>query len=270
MSVQRVLSLVVLAPLLVVACAGTSSVNPLGAGGQAGADSGVDAAGAAGSAGEASVPPAQTAQRVRTVEQRNPYGHTDIKNNLMVDGDFEFTGASGQYGWYAIANGQQAELQRETGGLCHSGVACGVMTLGTDFLGQAAAPPNQSIKVSLWIKPPNGDCNAVNASLIECSVALPIVLSSLKPVASTPDATGWCHLEGTQSPMQVQPCLYLKTSVDHVLVDDASLVGVQSPGTGATALAATVPSPELYARVKRALDWVHRHMVIGRAAPGRP
>jgi len=267
-SAARTLSLVALVPLAVAACTGSTKVNPLGAGGQTGADSGVDAAGAAGAGGQSSVPPAQTAERVRTVEQRNPYGHTDIKNNLMVDGDFEFTGASGQYGWYAIANGQQAQLERETGGLCHSGVACGVMTLGTDFLGQAAAPANQSIEVSLWIKPPNGDCNAVNASLIECSVALPIVLSSLKPVANKPDATGWCHLEGTQSPMQVQPCLYLKTSVDHVLVDDASLVGVQGPGS--KALAATVPSPELYRRIKRALDWVHSHMLIGRAAPGRP
>lgn len=262
-----ILSLAVLVPLAVLACTGTTDVNPALTGSGGAADSGVDAGGAAGSAGQSSVPPAQTAQRIRTVEQRNPYGRTDI-DNLMIDGDFEFTGAQGQYGWYAISQGQQTNLLRETGGLCHSGVACGVMKIGTDFLGQAAAPANEDIEVSVWIKPPDGNCHAVNATLIECSVALPIILSSLNPVASKPDKDGWCQLKGSHSPMTVQPCLYLKTSEDNVLVDDASLVGVK--GSSSQATAATVPSPELYARIKAALDWVHGHMLIGRVPPGRP
>ncbi len=265
MSAARIVPALASLVLALSACSGTTSVDPVATGGVGGADSGVDAAG---SGGQSPVPPAQTAQRVRTVEQRNPYGNTNIKNNLMVDGDFEFTGASGQYGWYAIANGQQAQLVRETGGLCHSGVACGVMTPGTDFLGQAAAPANKAFKVSLWIKPSNGDCNAVKASIIKCSVALPIVLSSVTPVSDKPDASGWCHLEGSQAAMTTQPCLFLKASADKVLVDDASLVGETNPGS--KALAATVPSPELYQHIKRALDWVHGHMLIGRARPGLP
>ncbi len=270
MSPTKILALAAVFPLAVVACTGNMNVNPLGSGGSAGADSGADAADASGGGGETSVPPAQTAERVRTVEQRNPYGHTDI-DNLMVDGDFEFTGAQGQYGWYAIAQGQQANLVRETGGLCHSGVACGVMMKGTDFLGQAAAPANENIDISLWIKPPpKSDCHVVNATLIECSNSLPIVLSTLTPVQSKPDKTGWCQLTGSHSPMTAQPCLYLKTSEDNVLVDDASLVGVQGSSSSAHALAATVPSPELYARMKGALEWVHGHMLLGRAPTGRP
>lgn len=262
-----ILSLASLFPLVVAACTGTTNVDPVGAGGSAGADSGIDAAGSGG--GDSSVPPAQTAERVRTVEQRNPYGRTDV-DNLMLDGDFEFTGASGQYGWYAVSTstGQQVDLVRETGGLCHSGVACGVMDTGTDLLGEAAAPAHETIEVGLWTKPPDGDCQAVNVSIIECSAALPIVLSTLKPISDKPDSTGWCHLQGKQSQMTVQPCLYLQTSEDHVLVDDATLVGVK--GSSSQLLAATVPSPELYAHIKAALDWIHGHRLIGRAPPGRP
>lgn len=265
MSGVRTVAILALLPLVLFACSESTNVDPLGAGGAGGADSGAGAT--AGSGG--TVPaPADTVKRIRTVEQRNPYGNTDIKNNLMVDGDFEWTGASGQYGWYAIANGQQAQLVRETGGLCHSGVACGEMNVGTDLLGQAAAPANEAMQISLWIKPPDGNCSAVNVSVIECSALLPRVLASVTPLANTPDASGWCHLEGTQAAMTGQPCLYLKTSEDKVLVDDASLVGV--PDTNAKPLAATVPSPELYASIKRALDWVHGHMLIGRGRPGLP
>lgn len=268
MRLARVLSMLALLPLALSACTGATDVNPVGTGGQGGTGGADAAAGAAGSGGQSSVPPAKTAERVRTVKQVNPYGHTDIKDNLMVDGDFEFTGASGQYGWYAISNGAQAQLVRETGGLCHSGVACGVMKVGTAFLGQAAAPANEDIQVSLWIKPPDGNCDAVQASIIECSAALPIVHSSLTPDTKKPDASGWCHLGGSESPMTAQPCLYLSTSVDNVLVDDASLVGVKKASS--KALAATVPSPERYAGIKRALDWLHGHTLIGAAPPGRP
>ena len=56
----------------------------------------------------------------RTVEQRSPFGNTSYPANLLVDGDFEFTGRNEQMPWLAFGNAGQQTLNYDTGGLCHS------------------------------------------------------------------------------------------------------------------------------------------------------
>lgn len=239
-------------------------VSPVEAGGGGGT------AGAAGGAGDAAPPPADAGTPVRTVEQRNPFGDTTIEPNLFVDGDFELTSANGQYGWIAFTGGAQADLVRETGGLCRSGVTCGVMTAGTELMAYGAAPPDKSFEVSLWVKPPATDCTVVLVSLISC-VNEHHTFATVDAVGSQPGPDGWCQYKAVSSPMDEEPCIVIVTSAaqgERVLIDDASLVPVAS--SGSKALAATVPDPDLFARVGRMLDWVNRHRRYGRPAPGRP
>ena len=64
---------------------------------------------------------------VRTIEERSPFGNLSVPDNLVLDGDFEFTGRNGQtmgnlvkvFGWYDNEWGYSnrlAELVALTGG----------------------------------------------------------------------------------------------------------------------------------------------------------
>lgn len=256
-----------LAVAFAVGCGNDETVvDPVGggAGGAAGSNALPDAG------ADASPPVADAGPVVRTVEQRDPFGHTSVADNLLVDGDFELTSANGQYGWIAFAAGAQADLVRETGGLCRSGVTCGVITPGTSLLAYGAAPDKKSLQVTLYAKPPHPDCDLLGVSLISC-VDMVQSIAIVEPVALKPDASGWCEYQGVSSPMQQEPCLFLSSYAqtgERTLIDDASLVAADAPG--AKALAATVPSPALYHRIAEVLDWTSRHRRYGRPAPSRP
>ncbi|MEB2324033.1 MAG: hypothetical protein OZ921_16090 [Sorangiineae bacterium] len=210
-------------------------------------------------AGEDAPRPPDAVAPLRTVESRNPFGRTTLVENLLVDGDFELSSGSGQYGFIAYSAGGQALLARETGGLCRSGVTCGVLTSGTSLLGYGAAARGKSLAVTLWAKPPEPDCSLVWVSVTKCNQAFGGSTSVL-PVEAAPDATGWCRYEEVLPPMDEQPCLFVSTAAAagaRTLVDDASLVAVE--GSGAKPRALRAPDPAREARIAEVLDWARRH-----------
>lgn len=229
----------------------------------AGPDAGMDAQ------ADAAPPKLDGGVRMRTVETRNPFGEA-LADNLLVDGDFELTAGSGQYGWRATNATGEAPLLRETGGLCRSGVICGILTPDQDFLGFAAAPKDQSVEVDIWTKPPVPDCEVTVLSVINCTG---IIVSNLGTVPATsvePDATGWCEHKATLPPIDVRPCLFVSSLAEpdtRTLIDQGSFRAVA--GASSSALAAGPPSPELHQRMARALE-ANRHPRFGQAPPSAP
>lgn len=221
-------------------------------------------------AGTDVVVPVEAGPPIRSIEQRNPFGEAR-EDNLMVDGDFELTSGSGQYGWLGFAAGQQGNLLRETGGLCRSGLTCGILTSDIDFLGNGTAPKDQSFDVSIYTKPPFADCGITQVLLLACTGAVTNIgnIAQVPPTTSEPDESGWCLHQANVPPQVVRPCLWVTSAAGsgtRTLVDQASIVAVKGKSSAST-LAAVPPSPETYDRISRALRSMHDRMPIGRGTP---
>jgi len=215
--------------------------------------------------------PLEAGPPIRRVELRNPFGNTDLEHNLLVDGDFEFTSSNGQFGWRAIAGNAQSGLVRETGGLCRSGVTCGVMTKGTELLALGAAPPGQSMEVSLWVKPPVPDCSTTAVSLISCTGVFPTTLASVPPVDFAPDSSGWCHHHAVAPATEQQPCLVVSSFLEEgqrSLVDDGSIL--PAPADAPTSLRTGPPTAAEVDRAERVLRVLHESVRFGRAPLSAP
>jgi hypothetical protein len=212
--------------------------------------------------------PADAGPKIRTVEVRNPFGNTAAENNLMVDGDFEWTSGTGQHGWRATSTTAEVGVSREFGGLCRSGVSCGILENGVALLGLATAPRGKQMLITLYAKPPEPDCGLTTISVISCTSGTVFSVATVPPTTSVPAASGWCQYRATSPAMQEQPCLYVTTFAQagqRVLIDDATIVAAD--GTGASPLAPTAPSAELAARILRDVRWMHERQLIGRPPP---
>jgi hypothetical protein len=250
---------VLLSALLLAACGSDEML-----GSTPGLDAGVDAPADVEAPVEAGPP-------IRTVELRNPFGNTDLEHNLLVDGDFELSSSNGQFGWRAISGSAQANLVRETGGLCRSGVTCAVMTKGTELLALGAAPPGQGMEVSLWVKPPVPDCSSTAVSLISCTGVIPTTLASVPPVDFTPDPSGWCHHHAVAPATELQPCLVVSSFIEEgqrTLVDDGSIL--PAPADSPSSLRSGPPTAAEVDRAERVLRVLHESVRFGRAPLSPP
>jgi hypothetical protein len=203
--------------------------------------------------------------KIRTVEVRNPFGNTAAENNLMVDGDFEWSSGSGQHGWRATSTTAEVGVSREFGGLCRSGVSCGILENGVALIGLATAPRNKKMLITAYAKPPEPDCGLVSIQLISCTSITVFTLATVPATQNAPAESGWCQYRALGPEMNEQPCLYVTTFVqvgERVLMDDVSILAAD--GTGASPLAPTVPSAELHARIVRDVRRMHEQQLFGR------
>ncbi len=226
-----------------------------------------DDAGAGGQPSFDAAPPLEAGEVVRTVEVRNPFGNAGVEDNLLVDGDFEFTGPSGQMGWRSLAGGGAGDstLRRETGGACRSGVVCGVLERGNNLLGFGAAPPNAPVEVSIWGKPGAPDCELLNVSLISCTSLSTFTIAEVPPINPVPDESGWCNYRGVSPEMDEQACLFLTPSnsiESPILIDEALLRA--GPPTAQMSLRAIVPTAARQREISSALEWEFRNRWFGR------
>lgn len=212
--------------------------------------------------------PPDAGPKIRSVETRNPFGNTAAENNLMVDGDFEWTSGFGQHGWRATSTTAEVGVSRAFGGFCRSGVSCGILENGVAMIGLATAPRGKSMLITAYSKPPQPDCGLTTISVISCTSGTVFNIASVPPTAPVPAASGWCQHRATAPAMDEQPCLYITTFAEvgqRVLIDDASIVAAD--GTGASPLVAAPPSAELAARVRRDVRWLHERQLFGRPPP---
>lgn len=173
---------------------------------------------------------------VRTVGFRNPFGDDLHPDNLMLDGDFELTGRSGQTPWIAASgNGSGLTLAYETGGRCRSGIRCGHMPAGSILLGHLATPPAGKLYVRVWGKPEAEKCSDLSAALFDSTTNQ--TLGSAAAQAIVPDENGWCLYEGVFASLPLHsPALYLRAK-QGVTVDAALAL----PTTGSKPLLAGPP-----------------------------
>lgn len=217
---------------------------------------GVDAAPDSG--GDASV------SAVRTLLTRNPYGNTSVTGNLLVDGDFEFSGSDGQYGWIAFSS---QGLRHETGGLCRSGVSCGRMTNRSRMLAYAVAAPGAPMRLELWTKPEGGDCGAVAVYVIGLVSRDTPLYAQATAKHPTADANGWCLLAAATPVVTEQPGLYLeKDGQGDVLIDDAVLL----PSSAQARLIQPRVSEVQRARIVAAAEEARRRRRFGAAKQLKP
>ncbi len=220
--------------LLVVAC---------------GKDEGFGATADAGAPGKDATPevgpPVEAGPKLRTVSVRNPFGNTAQQNNLLVDGDFEWTSGFGQYGWRAQSGISEANLERETGGLCRSGVSCGLLRPGVSFLGYATAAPNKAMEVRVWSKPPIPDCLQTSVTLIQCTTSIVTIVATILQETDAPGADGWCSHKAVVPAMDLQPCLFVSSYASPgqaTLIDEASVQAVDTARAPTTEFAAPTPA----------------------------
>lgn len=254
-----------------IASASSGTGGTGASGGSAGASGSGGSSGTGGSAGTGGAE-VDAGPPVRSVETRNPFGNTETTDNVLIDGDFELTAGSGQYGWQAISTTAPASLERETGGLCFSGVTCGVLTGDANLIAFGTAADGVPMEASLRVKHPEGDCGGAGVSVISCTglSVFPGSGTAVPPVAATPDASGWCEYRAMVPAMDTHPCLLLEArSPSRMLVDDARLVAASSETQQLLKL-----GPKLDARTvevaERVLRIVHRHRLIGSPAKRAP
>lgn len=217
---------------------------------------------------DAALPEAGTP--IRSVELRNPFGSADPEN-FLVDGDFELTSSSGQFGWRAVSSTAEAAIGKETGGLCRSGVTCGVLTPAADFVGYAARPGQSDIEVALWAKPPSKDCTLTVVSLIQCTNPIVVSVADIGATSLEPDASGWCEYRAVAPAMEHRPCLLVTSFEDaetKTLLDAGSLTA--APAGKPSSIRPGPPRAEVQARAERAVRLLTERVRFGRPGPAKP
>lgn len=196
---------------------------------------------------------------IRQVFVRNPWGMP--ANNLLVDGDFEFsiTTGDGQFGWLLIDEnaGNTLALNTETGGLCKSGLKCGVAPAKTILFGRGTSAADLApMRATLYAKPtdapaegsdPAKTCKAaIDAYAIDCDSY--DILAHFQSLGA-PGTDGYCEfgvdVEGRQSAV----CVY--ATVNKPSIVDAATLLPSGPGKPAAKSQSLVSPSERMLAVRR-------------------
>jgi hypothetical protein len=173
---------------------------------------------------------------LRTVLDRNPFGNVAASENLLWDGDFEWTSPfTDQYGWYQLPASLVLE-EVVVGPACRSGVKCARVGRSDEILGIAVGAPDEVLVAKAHVKFEPDDEGVTPA----CSEAAVIVLDldglgptdesvELPLVTPTPDVTGYCVFAGEIAPRNNKPYVYVENNgKSTMLVDDVTLLRASS------------------------------------------
>lgn len=254
------LAAVALAAVLHGGCSGDEQLAPV-----------VDESGSGGGAATASSSSASTATAsagagtpVRDVFVRNPFGEQE--GNLLSDGDFELsiTSNPGQQGWNFFGFNGSDDLVAETGGLCRSGLRCGVFPRGGALLARATAAPDMAPMVGeIWVKPIDGSsCAGVTVYVLGCDDFA--IRGQFGGLAPQMEEDGWCALRGAAAASATAVCMYLENNGTGMLIDAASL---RAGEPDAARRVSILPVP---AATRARMDAVRDHLrtlPIGRPRP---
>jgi hypothetical protein len=157
----------------------------------------VDGTGGGGGAGGDGGTPLPGPQK-RTVESRAPWAGP--VGNLFADGDVEHSitleGVGVQSGLVAFDAGGNGQIyiRGETGGICRTGLRCGVVTSNMLLLAKGVSAKQSGMRASVWMKPPaeRPECNVFDPYLFHCDFS-DLLHLDMAPVALVPDADGWCE-----------------------------------------------------------------------------
>lgn len=187
----------------------------------------------------------------RTIEQRNPFGNVAEAENLLWDGDFEWSSPfSSQYGWLT---GSSSSLSYEFGGglvgsACRSGIKCATLPDSKILVGIGVASKGRKLEASFWAKVTTGSCAGVEAQIIALfSGGDPD--APLAPDFEEPDPSGWCRYGAVVEERLEKPFLYIKNDTGAgIVVDDAVLK--KAPPTSAIHVLSRAPTPAAAAEIE--------------------
>ncbi len=210
----------------------------------------------------------------RTVMLRNPL--SGPANNLLADGDFDFStepeGAGGQLGWRGFSGNGQAlhPVRTETGGLCRSGLRCGVLEPDMILFGRGAAAAGKGLVASGWAKVPAGaDCDAVDWKLVVCDLP-----AGAKPMKADgpPDAGGWCHYAALLPEKEQAQCIYITSSLPDgaTALIDAAVLAPDDGTVTAKQAEIWVPTAEVVAGLEAVQRSIRSGMRFGGLAAAPP
>jgi hypothetical protein len=216
-------------------------------------------------------PPVEPGPFKRRVMMRNPLGGP--AGNLLADGDFEMSalpeGSFAQVGWRAF-DFQERNFRLETGGLCRTGLRCGVLERGMFLLGRGAAANGAGHLASVWIKPPpERGCDVAEVVLVACET-----LDTFKLLipAEQPDENGWCELSATLEEQKTGVCMFVSSELDGdetALIDSAAVL--PDDGTAMKKSASYwAPPAEMVLGLARAQEHIRKSTRFGRPAPSLP
>ncbi len=233
------------------ACSGEEKLAPAPS---EGGEGGAGAAGASTASASTAVASSGAGTPVREVFIANPFG--DQVGNLLSDGDFELsiTGNPGQQGWnFYGANGSNM-LLAETGGLCRSGLRCGVLPRGGVLLARGTAAPDRApMTGELWVKPlEDQSCTGVDVYVLSCEDFS--VRGQLGGQVAIQPEDGWCPLRGAASASSIGVCLYIENTGGPVLVDNASLRAADESASKRVAI------PTVSAATRARMDAIRAHL----------
>lgn len=206
----------------------------------------------------------------RVVESRNPYGNIDPAN-LMLDGDFEFSGRQGQMPWLSFASAQTT-LDFETGGLCASGVRCAMLGKGTVLFGWMTSPKAGSeIDVTLKLRTLRGDpktevgsCPEPRVNVYVIDIENPEAVERVKIDRDIAPINGYCTYHSVVGALPyASPGIYVESqttvSKDVLLLDQVVAVPAAPNAKTSRALAVEPISAASKAQVARVSDWIRKH-----------
>ena len=220
--------LAMIAALVFWGCNAVETINPLpGSNTTSGTTSG-----SGGHGGEGAGAGGQTPETpIRTVETRNPFGNVAATDNLLWDGDFEWTSPfSDQYGWLYGPPYTYQFPAPTIGAACRSGIKCITIPKKKGMIGIGVGTKSDMLSVTVFGKPKNPVCADIEVSLMSLDNSandIPIAADS-----ETPDSLGWCLYRGMVSsyPSKVYLLVH-NNSLEEAIIDDA-VVRAVPPGDG--------------------------------------
>ncbi|NUO53692.1 MAG: hypothetical protein HOV80_33000 [Polyangiaceae bacterium] len=175
-------------------------------------------------------------EKKRDVFSRNPFGNVAETENLLWDGDFEWSSPfTDQYGWIELpASPTLTDIV--VGPMCRSGVKCARVGKNDEVLGIAVSSATSGLDASIWVRflpiegQPAPQCTDVIAFLIDAGGLPPRDEDQeLTPASPTPDESGWCHLSATSEQRNNKTYLYVENEADvPMLLDDCVLVRTET------------------------------------------
>lgn len=158
----------------------------------------------------------------RTVITRDPFGNVSHPDNLMWDGDFEWSSPfADQYAWFSEQGAPLEDIS--IGAECMSGLKCARVEKKKALLGIAVGS-SEPLVARVYVRFVDTAVACDSAEVVLATQGVTGSDPDLKLVPVSSDVEGWCSFEASSPPRREQSYLYLKNKSNvAMLIDNATL-----------------------------------------------